>query len=213
VSAAGAEGAPARRLVLLRHGRTAWNAVGRAQGHADIELDDLGHQQAAAAAPYVAAMGLSALWSSDLIRARRTAEYVAAASGLQVKHDERLREFDVGQRQGLTLAEFAERHPDEYAQRLQPDMPSVAGGESGADVLSRMVPALREFLEALEPGETGLAVTHGAAVKVGLAGLLGWGVEESFTFGVLENCGWATVESRPGSDRIRLLGYNEKAPG
>lgn len=201
-----------RRLVLLRHGRTAWNASGRAQGHADIDLDETGHRQAAVAAPYVSALGLSGMWSSDLSRARQTAEYVAAATGLPVKHDERLREFDVGRRQGLTLAEFAERHPDEYVARFRADMPSVAGGESGPEVAARMVPALREFLDALGPGECGLVVTHGAAVKVGLAGLLGWGVEESSTFGVLDNCAWATVEQRGDGGRVRLLGYNEKAP-
>jgi len=91
-----------RRLVLLRHGQTEWNSLGRAQGHADISLDATGHAQAAAAAPYLAAMGPVRLWSSDLARARETAAYVARAAKLEVELDPRLREYDVGVRSGLT---------------------------------------------------------------------------------------------------------------
>ena len=65
-----------RTLVLLRHGQTAWNLEHRAQGHSDVELDDTGHAQAAAVAPYVAGLAPALLWSSDLARARQTAEYI-----------------------------------------------------------------------------------------------------------------------------------------
>src|SRR4051812_41766969 len=85
-----------RRLVLLRHGQTEWNSLGRAQGHADISLDATGHARAAAAAPYLAAMRPVRLWSSDLARAQETAAYVADAAGLTVETDPRLREYDVG---------------------------------------------------------------------------------------------------------------------
>ena len=89
-----------RRLVLVRHGQTEWNLLGRAQGHADISLDAIGHAQAAAAAPYLAALAPVRLWSSDLARARETAAYVAEAAGLPVETDPRLREYDVGVRSG-----------------------------------------------------------------------------------------------------------------
>jgi broad specificity phosphatase PhoE len=110
----------ARRLLLLRHGRTAWNAVGRAQGHADVPLDSTGLDGARAAAAHLAtSRDLAALWSSDLLRARQTAACVAEATGLPVKHDERLREFHVGRREGLTLEEFADQHPDAHAEWLR----------------------------------------------------------------------------------------------
>jgi len=96
------------RLVLVRHGQTAWNLEGRAQGHSDVPLDDVGLAQAAAAAPYVAALRPSALWSSDLARARQTASFVEAATGLAATPDPRLREYDVGIRSGLTLPEGLE---------------------------------------------------------------------------------------------------------
>jgi len=201
----------ARRLVLLRHGQTSWNEAGRAQGHADISLDATGHAQAAAVAPYLAAVRPVALWSSDLARARETCGYVAEAAGLSVKHDERLREFDVGARQGLTLDEFAVRFPDEHAQWVAGDEPMpVAGGETADDVCARMVPVLRECLDSLDAGETGVVVGHGAALKVGLLGLLGWDIDGYRELVVLDNCGWATVERRAGDDRVRLAGYNEK---
>ena len=65
-------GPDARRLVLVRHGRTAWNLTRRAQGHTDIPLDEVGHRQAAAMAPAVAALRPSRLWSSDLARAAQS---------------------------------------------------------------------------------------------------------------------------------------------
>ena len=70
------------RLVLVRHGQTAWNLEGRAQGHTDVGLDETGRAQARAMAPYVAAMAPTALWSSDLARARETADRLAEATGL-----------------------------------------------------------------------------------------------------------------------------------
>ena len=91
-----------RRLILLRHGRTAWNHVLRVQGHTDVGLDDTGHAQAAGVAPTVAAMAPSLLWTSDLARAWETAAPVAAATGLAAVPDARLREFSLGEREGLT---------------------------------------------------------------------------------------------------------------
>ncbi|HEY0952392.1 histidine phosphatase family protein, partial [Nocardioides sp.] len=96
-----------RRLVLLRHGRTAWNHVLRVQGHTDVGLDDAGHEQAAGVASEVAAMRPSLLWTSDLARAQQTAAPVAAATGLAAVPDARLREFSLGEREGLTHEEYA----------------------------------------------------------------------------------------------------------
>jgi broad specificity phosphatase PhoE len=202
-----------RRLVLLRHGRTAWNDAGRAQGHADIDLDPTGHAQAEAAARHFAGLGVSALWSSDLIRARRTAGYLAERTGLSVTEDARLREFDVGLRQGLTLAEFAERFPEEYAAWMRGDgLIPVKGGEVAEDVEARLVPALHDCLAALDHGETALVVTHGAAMKVALTGMLEWPLEHAGSLKVVANCAWITLEEIEHGGRLRLAGYNEQAP-
>jgi broad specificity phosphatase PhoE len=202
-----------RRLLLLRHGRTAWNAVRRAQGHADVELDATGHDQAARTARHLATLRPAAIWSSDLLRARRTAAYLAAETGLPVKYDERLREVDVGQRQGLTLEEFAQRFPEEHAAWVGGvDLPAVPGAEGPADIVARVVPTLLECLGFLTPGETGVVVGHGAAMKIGMVALLGWPSDLSATLRSVDNCAWVTVEEPEPGARLRLAGYNEAAP-
>jgi glucosyl-3-phosphoglycerate phosphatase len=207
-------GRPGRRLLLLRHGRTSWNDAGRAQGHADVELDEVGHRQAAAVATYLCTLRPVALWSSDLTRARQTCGYLEDRSGLSAKYDERLREFDVGERQGLTLAEFAEAFPDEHAAWLRgDDVRRVPGAETTAEVALRMVPALRECLTSLHAGETGVVVTHGACLKVGLVGLLGWPTSQAGDLRGVHNCSWATITEVELDGRLRLAGYNESVPG
>lgn len=207
-----AEADGARRLVLLRHGRTAWNLEGRAQGHCDVPLDEVGHAQAAAAAPHVAALRPVALWTSDLARARQTASYVEAATGLVAAPDPRLREYDVGIRAGLTLAEFADKHPEEQARWLAVrSWDVVPGAESDADVRDRMVPALRDCLASLAPGQTGVVVAHGACLKVSMLALLGLPPEAEQAVVHMDNCGWATV-SELQDGRVRLTSYNQTAP-
>jgi len=205
-----------RRLVLLRHGRTAWNAVGRGQGHSDVELDEIGHLQAKRAAPYVAAYRPSVLWSSDLVRASRTAEYVAEASGLELRLDARLREYSLGERTGLTLAEYAARWPAEYADFRAGRFSAVPGGETTDDVLARFVPALEELAGGLAPGETGVAVSHGAALKVALIDFLGWPAGTDMGMRGLDNCGWAVLtaddEEPDARPHWRLAAYNLTAP-
>jgi glucosyl-3-phosphoglycerate phosphatase len=194
----------ARTLILLRHGRTAWNASGQAQGHA----------QAAAVAPWIAAHDPAALWTSDLTRAVETASYVEAATGLAAKADPRLREYDVGARQGLTMAEFEARFPDEFAAWLRDDERiGVPSAETTAEVSARIVPALRDCLESLDDGAVGVVVTHGASLRVGLLGLLGWPQAHAVQLVGMANCGWAQlVEEEPG--RLRLAAYNlTAAPG
>jgi probable phosphoglycerate mutase len=201
-----------RRLVLVRHGQTAWNSVFRAQGHADISLDETGHAQAVAVAPYLAALRPVRLWSSDLARARETASYVADAAGLPVETDPRLREYDVGVRSGLTTAEFAERYPREHAAWLAHDESLlVEGEESSGQVRARILPALRECLDALAPGQTGIVVTHGACLKVGLLGLLGWPRETSAGLRGMDNCGWTVLGEDEVRGGLRMVSYNETA--
>ncbi len=206
----------ARTLVLLRHGQTEWNLVGRAQGHADVPLDETGHEQARSAAPLLAALRPVRLWSSDLARAAQTASYVSDATDLTVEHDPRLREFDVGERQGLTWAESVAKFPHiadgvGLGERLR----GVPGAESDHDVMTRLLPALEECSHTLGPGETGVVVGHGAALKLAVVGLLGWPIEQTKALAVLGNCRWAAlstattvVEGTPAeSQGWRLMTY------
>ena len=204
-----------RRLVVVRHGRTAWNAAGRAQGHADVELDGMGHAQAAAVTPYLASLAPVALWTSDLARARQTCAYLERETGLVATRDKRLREFAVGARQGLTIPEFAEQHPEEYAAWVRgDDSHRVTGAEVAAEVRTRMVAGLQECLAQLSAGETGIVVTHGACLKIGVVGVLGWPDEVAGALRGIDNCAWVTLEELGLGGRLRMSGYNESVrPG
>jgi broad specificity phosphatase PhoE len=182
--------------------------VGRGQGHLDVELDDVGHAQAVAAAPRVAAYSPTALWSSDLARARQTAAYVAKETGLDPVYDDRLREYDLGERTGLTLAEFADRFPAEHAALGEGRFEAVPGAESTERVRRRVVAALEDVRAALPSGETAVVVGHGAAMRVAVAALVGVDVADGAWLGGLGNCRWAVVEETPAGGRLRLTGYD-----
>jgi len=206
-----------RRLVLLRHGRTAWNDTGKAQGHADVPLDDVGLAQAKEVAPLMAALAPVAIWTSDLARAAQTADAVAAECGLEAVRDPRLREFDIGpNRTGLTAEEYAAQFPEEYAALLAGEIGAIPGRETRDDVLGRFVPALTSYVDSLREGETGLVVAHGAALRVAVPAFLGWAGDPGESFGVLANCGWVVLEHSAstwtgGAEQWRLIAWNRIA--
>ncbi len=86
--------------------------IEKAQGHANVSLDEVGLAQAARAAPFLATYEPAFVWSSDLARARETAEEIVALTGRGLVLDKRLREYDVGERQGMTRAEFRAAFPE-----------------------------------------------------------------------------------------------------
>ena len=200
-----------RHLVLLRHGRTAWNHAKRVQGQLDAELDHVGRAQAGAAAEAMVKLGPTLLWSSDLSRARATAVAVAAATGLELVLDERLREFSLGERQGLTHEEYAAADPVEFEQFRLGYYDAAPGGEPTTEVRARMRAVLLELLAALGPGETGVAVSHGAAIRVAVGALLGWPDDQFHTLRGLDNAGWVVIDEHPEVGELRLGAYNRTA--
>ena len=200
-----------RRLVLVRHGRTAWNAEGRAQGHADVSLDDTGRDQAEAMATVVAGYDPVLLVSSDLARARETAASLEKETGLSAEEDPRLREYDVGIRAGLTREEYVAQTGDDRPWEAHLHL-EVAGAETPADVAERIVPAVREVLERLEDGQTAVLVVHGAALRIAVAGVLGWPLEAQDSLEGMRNCHWAVL-CETGSGRLRLSTYNQTVGG
>ncbi len=197
-----------RTLVLLRHGRTEWNHARRVQGHIDVSLDEEGLAQAKRAAEAIADLAPSLLWCSDLARARETASAVAAATGLEPTDDARLREFSLGEREGLTHDEYAAAAPEEFALFRQGYYDSAPGAEQTASVRTRMTAVLGDLLAALAPGETGVAVSHGAAVRVATGAMLDWPAEQFHTLRGLDNCGWVVLEEHPEAGLLRLGAYN-----
>lgn len=200
-----------RRLVLLRHGRTPWNHEGRVQGQLDVGLDDVGRAQAEAVAPVVAALEPAQLWCSDLERARQTVAPVALACGLEPRFDERLREFGFGALEGRTHTEIAADAPEDFAALRRGDYHRISTAESLAQVRSRMTSALGELLALLDAGRTGVALSHGAAIRVAVGELLGWPPEQFGTLGGLGNCTWAELAENPVTEQLQLVALGRGA--
>jgi glucosyl-3-phosphoglycerate phosphatase len=198
-----------RRLVLVRHGRTPWNVIDRAQGHTDVPLDEVGNEQAEQTAEALALLGPSRLWTSDLARARQTAAYLEKSTGLIAVADERLREFNLGVRAGLTRDEFAARFPEEYDAWVKGDTARIVvlGEETSDEVRGRITSAFWDYFGSLSPGETGIAVTHGGCLRLGVSELLGWSDGQWRSLRVLDNGAWAVL-SQTGDMLPRLSAYN-----
>jgi broad specificity phosphatase PhoE len=151
-------------LLLVRHGETDWNRERRWQGHADRPLNEAGRAQARELADRLAAdHPPAAIHSSDLVRARETAEIVADRLGLPVRVDARLREVDVGEWSGLTLAEVEERYPEGLRRRLEGG-PGWERGETYEAMGERVLEALHEIAAEAHDGGA-LVVTHGGAMR------------------------------------------------
>jgi broad specificity phosphatase PhoE len=156
---------PPRRLLLLRHGQSTWNADGRWQGQADPPLSSLGEEQAGDAARRLAPGHFCRVLASDLRRARRTAEILAEALGLPVEIDPDLREIDVGDWQGLTRAEINELAPGALADWSEGRSESTPGGETRTHLTERARVALLRAAAASSPGDRVLLVSHGALIR------------------------------------------------
>ena len=153
------------RLLLLRHGQSTWNAEDRWQGWADPPLSELGELQAGQAAERLAGAGLTAVASSDLARARRTAEILAEACGLgQLVVHPGLRERNVGAWSGLTYDEIDAGWPGLLALYRSGRFTRPPGGEDSEGLVARSAAALGEVAERLR-GELVLVVTHGGVIR------------------------------------------------
>ena len=191
----------ARRVVVLRHGETDHNAARVWQGHLDTPLSQRGQTQADAVGPAIAALSPTAVVSSDLTRARLTAESVGRACGIPVVLDARFREIDVGAWQGLTAEQVADGWPQlQDSLARGEDVRRGDTGETAAEVGDRVGAALTEHLERLGSGECLVVSTHGASGRVAAARLLGLEPEQAWrVLGALGNCHWAElVEGRAG---------------
>jgi broad specificity phosphatase PhoE len=167
-------------LLLVRHGETDWNAEGRLQGHTDRPLNDYGRRQAKALADRLAACDqVAAVYTSDLARARETAEIVAERLGLAVVADPDLRERNWGNWEGLT---GSERDRVEYVGEA-----SDAHGE-------RVLRAVQRIAEH-HPGERVVVVTHGGSLRRVQVATYGMALP------VMENCAVWAVAHEDGTFR------------
>ncbi|MDI9895559.1 histidine phosphatase family protein [Rhodococcus sp. IEGM 1381] len=188
-----------RRLILLRHGQTQYNATDRMQGQLDTDLSELGRTQATTAAAELATREPIRIVSSDLRRALDTAVALGDAAGVSVTQDERLRETHLGEWQGLTHTEVDDIAPGARPAWRADATVAPPGGESRIDVARRSVPLVRELLSGVDEwGAAGdqrplVLVAHGGLIAALTAALLDLPTDRWPVLGGLANTSWVQL--------------------
>lgn len=195
-----------RRLVLLRHGQTEYNAGSRMQGQLDTELSELGRVQAVAAAEVLAKRQPLLIVSSDLRRAYDTAVVLGERTGVEVDVDARLRETHLGDWQGLTHSEVDALAPGARQAWRDDARWAPHHGESRVDVARRSLPVVAELAGGLpewgdeESDRPVVLVAHGGLIAALTAALLGIPVDNWPILGGMGNASW-----------VQLSGYSAPA--
>jgi probable phosphoglycerate mutase len=204
---------PKTRLYLVRHGETDENKNQIFQGQHGTALNEAGRAQASRLAARFARERFAALYSSDLPRARETADILGAALGLPPALDADLREIFLGTWQGLSFAQIAAQFPDEWKAWREgaPDL-RRGGGETYAELAVRITRAIGRIADA-HAGGTALIVSHGAALKTFAGEVLGMSPGSLLwlrSFRVQGNTGVSVVE-REDDGRFRMVVWNDTA--
>ncbi|HET7075526.1 MAG TPA: glucosyl-3-phosphoglycerate phosphatase [Mycobacterium sp.] len=189
-----------RRLVMLRHGQTDFNAGSRMQGQLDTELTELGRAQAVAAAEVLGKMQPLLIVSSDLRRAYDTAIKLGERTGLKVSVDDRLRETNLGDWQGMTHAQIDAEAPGARLAWREDATWAPHGGESRVDVAARSLPLVGELVsgepewgDSNQPERPVVLVTHGGLIAALSAALLRLPVANWPILGGMGNASWVQL--------------------
>lgn len=213
-----------RRLIMLRHGQTEFNAGSRMQGQLDSQLSELGRAQAIAAAEVLGKLQPLLIVSSDLHRAYDTAIRLGERTGLPIRVDPRLRETHLGEWQGLTHTEVDAQAPGARLAWREDATWAPHGGESRVDVAARSVPLVAELVSG-EPEWGGLQhadrpvvlVAHGGLIAALSAALLKLPVANWPMLGGMGNASWVQLSGHSDEDagvaaiRWRLDVWNASA--
>src|SRR5258706_9255556 len=193
------------RVFVARHGETEWNREGRWQGQGGPGLNEPGRGQARALAMRLSSLHVDALYTSDLDRARETAQIVATATGLEPVLDAGLREVDVGDWRGLTRDEVSRRDPDGYRRWLGGEA-GWNGGETYAEMHARVVAAVERLVAASTGGRIAV-ISHGGAVRALAAHAVGLPKHDRLHIEGARNCSLTTLDFQAAGPR--LVGYND----
>jgi probable phosphoglycerate mutase len=186
-------------IYIIRHGETEWNLQEKLQGHKDSPLTQNGVEQAKKRAKDLAQIAFAEIFSSDLLRAKRTAEIIALEHKMVVKTTELLRERNYGGYEGRKVSEYREElkdmlqkretlsEKDKFAFKLQPDI------ESDEEIVTRMITFLREVALAYKGKTIGL-VCHGSIMRSFLVHI-GFGTSSEMTQGAVGNLAYFVLET------------------
>lgn len=189
------------RLILVRHGESEWNRIGRYQGQLDAPLSELGLRQAQALAERLSNEKLDAIYSSPLQRARRTAGAISEFHpSLEIQEDLALLEIHHGDWQGLFAADVRERYAHDLEEwRTFPTRCQMPNGESFSNILKRTLNFRERVCQEYGPNATVVASTHDVVVKILIADALGMHMDRI-------NRLWITNAS------ISVIEYTEAVP-
>jgi len=190
------------KLCLVRHGETAWNAQHRVQGQLDVPLNAIGQAQALAASKVLSLEKFDAIYSSDLARARQTAQPVASFLAKEILLEKDLRERHYGIFERLTYAEVKVRYPEDYARFAAHD-PEYAfrTGESLKDFSARSIAVVSRLVKE-HTGQSILVFTHGGVLDMLYRFISGLPLSAPRDFGI-PNAGLNRVQLAPSGWQIR----------
>lgn len=196
-------------LHIIRHGRTAENANKVFQGQGGSALDAVGRAQAERVAARVRGLSPEVLVSSDLERARETAEAIGAACGLEGPElRPALREVDVGAWTGKSFEVVQREHAGEWDAWCAGLDVRRGGGETYTELADRIERAVRDVARDFA-GRRVVVVSHGAAIRALVMRVLGLSYKDAFsTLGAVTN---TAITSLDATDTLRLLRYNDAA--
>ncbi len=197
-----------KRLIIVRHGQTDWNIQGKNQGHTDIELNDTGIKESHQLKRVLESSQIDKVFSSPLLRARRTAEILTEGRKIEIKNDFRLRERSYGQWEGKTREQVFSASPDELSDYLNnPETSRPKEGESGIDVFCRASYFITDVVGMIENESTYLIVSHGGTIANLVSVLIGGSPKTANSFR-FNNCSLTEFVSDQHTN-WKLLRLNE----
>tara|TARA_B100000029_G_scaffold97026_1_gene87320 strand:- start:175 stop:858 length:684 start_codon:yes stop_codon:yes gene_type:complete len=200
------KGASMGRLYIIRHGETEWNAQHRAQSHTDIPLSAVGRRQAQCTAERLKDVDFDIAYSSDLHRAKETAEIILGERNVQVNTLTSLREYDKGVFEGLHRSEYSLKYPDQYQASLTKDLDfAPESGESVRQVHGR-VSEFGRFITSEHPNEDILIAGHGGSLRALVVHLLSLSMETTWKLAT-SNCSVTIIDIHPANNVLYL--YND----
>lgn len=162
------------KLLLIRHGETKWNALGKFQGCTDIELSDAGIEQAEYLKKSIED-SFDVVYTSPLMRAKKTAEVICDGTDIKPIVADNIREINFGEWEGLTIKEIAELYPEEFKKWRTDDIDApICGGDKSIKLACERAKNCVEKIIDENRGKTIAIVAHGGIIKATLIGLFGW---------------------------------------
>ena len=197
------------RFLLVRHGETEWNKLGRFQGHEDISLNERGVAQAKETARAALEWGHCAIYSSPLVRTVQVAEEITKVTPMTVSKEPGLKELSLGDLEGVTGEQMREEWPVVFAQwRANPEKMSMPNGESLVQLRQRAWQVILDIEEKHSPEDSVVVISHNFAIRSIVGELLGHPLE----FFHRMSLDLASVCTFDSDDRgRRLTGYNSTA--